>query len=92
MEAIWRAWEHLRLEPALGVSTWWLNHADPHMRLLMDKEGSLQEMRPRRPQAPTRPRLRSAPAHGTRGRNLRLEAISGHATQIRPGCSLGWNP
>ncbi|MDF9749621.1 DUF4913 domain-containing protein [Arthrobacter sp. ES3-54] len=24
MEAIWRAWEHLRLEPALGVSTWWL--------------------------------------------------------------------
>ena len=33
MEAIWRPWEHLRLEPALGVSTWWLNHADPHMRL-----------------------------------------------------------
>ncbi|MEY9776315.1 DUF4913 domain-containing protein [Arthrobacter sp. MW3 TE3886] len=32
MEAIWRAREHLRPEPALGVSTWWLNHADPHMR------------------------------------------------------------
>ncbi|MDQ0819407.1 hypothetical protein QFZ79_001702 [Arthrobacter sp. V4I6] len=31
--------EHLRLEPALGISTWWLNHADPHMRILMDKEG-----------------------------------------------------
>jgi hypothetical protein len=28
MEVIWRPWEHLRLEPALGVSTWWLNHAD----------------------------------------------------------------
>jgi hypothetical protein len=38
MEPIWRAWEHLRLEPALGISTWWLNHADPHMRVLMDKE------------------------------------------------------
>jgi hypothetical protein len=38
METIWRAWEHLRLEPALGLSTWWLNHADPHMRVLMDKE------------------------------------------------------
>ena len=43
MEAIWRAWEHLRLEPALGVSTWWLNHADPHMRILMDKEGPFKK-------------------------------------------------
>jgi hypothetical protein len=43
MEAIWRAWEHLRLEPALGVSTWWLNHADPHMRALMDKEGPFKK-------------------------------------------------
>lgn len=43
MEAIWRAWEHLRLEPALGVSTWWLNHADPHMRVLMDKEGPFKK-------------------------------------------------
>jgi hypothetical protein len=43
MEAIWRAWEHLRLEPALGVSTWWLTHADPHMRVLMDKEGPFKK-------------------------------------------------
>ena len=43
MEAIWRAWEHLRLEPALGISTWWLNHADPHMRILMDKEGPFKK-------------------------------------------------
>ena len=43
MEAIWRAWEHLRMEPALGISTWWLNHADPHMRVLMDKEGPFKK-------------------------------------------------
>jgi hypothetical protein len=43
MEAVWRAWEHLRLEPALGISTWWLNHADPHMRVLMDKEGPFKK-------------------------------------------------
>jgi hypothetical protein len=43
MESIWRAWEHLRLEPALGVSSWWLNHADPHMRILMDKEGPFKK-------------------------------------------------
>lgn len=43
MESIWQAWEHLRLEPAVGVSTWWLNHADPHMRVLMDKEGPFKK-------------------------------------------------
>jgi len=43
MESIWRAWEHLRLEPARGISTWWLNHADPHMRILMDKEGPFKK-------------------------------------------------
>jgi hypothetical protein len=43
MESIWRAWEHLRLEPALGISTWWLNHVDPHMRVLMDKEGPFKK-------------------------------------------------
>jgi hypothetical protein len=43
MECVWRAWEHLRLEPALGLSTWWLNHADPHMRVLMDTEGPFKK-------------------------------------------------
>jgi hypothetical protein len=27
----------------LGVSTWWLNHADPHMRVLMDEEGPFKK-------------------------------------------------
>jgi len=39
LTAIWRAWEHLRQDPALGASTWWLNHADPHMRVLLDPDG-----------------------------------------------------
>jgi hypothetical protein len=43
MEAIWRAWEHLRLEPAFGISTWWLNHAEPHMRVLMDTRGPFKK-------------------------------------------------
>jgi hypothetical protein len=43
METIWRAWEHLRMEPALGLSIWWLNHADPHMRVLMDIEGPFKK-------------------------------------------------
>ena len=28
---------------ALGVGIWWLNHADPHMRVLMDKEGPFKQ-------------------------------------------------
>lgn len=39
LEALWRAWEHLRLEPALGMSVWWRDHADPHMTALMSPDG-----------------------------------------------------
>lgn len=39
LEALWRAWEHLRLDPATGPSVWWRDHADPHMRSLMDSTG-----------------------------------------------------
>lgn len=38
LTAMWRAWENLRLDPALGISTWWLHHGDPHLRILMDRE------------------------------------------------------
>jgi hypothetical protein len=61
MESIWRAWEHLRLEPALGVSTWFLNHADPHMRVLMDKEGPFKKCAYDGHQPPRTPRLASLP-------------------------------
>ncbi|MGW1670283.1 DUF4913 domain-containing protein [Streptomyces sp. NPDC002324] len=36
--ALWLAWEHLRKDPALGMSTWWLDHADRHLRALMDPD------------------------------------------------------
>lgn len=39
LEALWRAWEHLRLDPATGMSSWWRDHADYHMRILMDPDG-----------------------------------------------------
>ena len=43
VEALWRAWEHLRLEGALGISTWWINHADPHMSILMAPNGPFKK-------------------------------------------------
>ena len=35
LEAPWRAWEHLRLDPALGMSVWLRDHADHHMVVLL---------------------------------------------------------
>ncbi|MBT1003965.1 DUF4913 domain-containing protein [Paenarthrobacter sp. DKR-5] len=61
MEAIWRAWEHLRLEPALGISVWYLNHADPHMRALMDTEGPFKKCAYDGHKSPRGPGLASLP-------------------------------
>ena len=38
LEALWRAWESLRLDPTTGMSVWWRDHADPHMGVLMDPQ------------------------------------------------------
>lgn len=38
LEALWRAWEILRLEPTLGMSVWWLHHADPHLAVLLSRD------------------------------------------------------
>ncbi|MEU1486419.1 DUF4913 domain-containing protein [Streptomyces sp. NPDC005752] len=34
--ALWRAFEYLRTDASLGMSNWWLHHADPHLGVLMD--------------------------------------------------------
>ena len=52
LEALWRSWEHLRLDPATGMSVWLRDHADHHLAALMDPDG-----RSRSP--PTRPVLAS---------------------------------
>jgi Domain of unknown function (DUF4913) len=38
LEALWRAWEFLRLEPGTGMSTWWVDHADAHLALLCNPD------------------------------------------------------
>ncbi|WP_254705801.1 DUF4913 domain-containing protein [Streptomyces vilmorinianum] len=38
LSALWLAWEQLRQEPGAAMSTWWLHHADPHLRVLMDPD------------------------------------------------------
>ncbi|MFK0294780.1 DUF4913 domain-containing protein, partial [Streptomyces sp. NPDC090442] len=47
LTALWRAWESLRLDAAMGMSVWWLQHCDPHLRALMDPNtGPLSACRP----------------------------------------------
>lgn len=42
LEAIWRAYESLRLDPTLGMSVWWRDHVDPHMNQLINPEGPFE--------------------------------------------------
>lgn len=39
LEAMWRAWEALRHEPAVGISNWLRDHADHHMSVLLSPHG-----------------------------------------------------
>lgn len=39
LNALWRAWETLRLDPGTGMSDWWRIHADPTMRALFYNNG-----------------------------------------------------
>ncbi len=44
LEALWRAWESLRLDPSTGMSVWWRDHADHHMPMLMDPNGAFASL------------------------------------------------
>ena len=39
LEALWRSWEYLRLDPGTGMSVWIRDHADQHMAVLMSPDG-----------------------------------------------------
>ncbi|MGE3194624.1 MAG: DUF4913 domain-containing protein [Microbacteriaceae bacterium] len=39
LDSLWRAWEALRLDGTFGMSVWWRDHADHHMRMLMAPDG-----------------------------------------------------
>ncbi len=55
LDSLWRAWEHLRLDPALGMSVWWRDHADPNMRALLDPDGPFAACRGQHSEYPIPP-------------------------------------
>ena len=46
LEALWKAWETLRLDPGTGASTWLLHHADPAMAALTSPTGTFRRCKP----------------------------------------------
>jgi len=42
LEALWRSWETLRLDPNLGMATWLRDHLDPQRAVLMGDSGPFQ--------------------------------------------------
>ena len=46
LDALWRAWEHLRLDGTTGLSVWYRDHADHHMRVLLDVDGPFKGCSP----------------------------------------------
>ena len=46
LEALWRSWEYLRTDPALGMSVWLRDHADHHMPVLFDPAGPFKGCTP----------------------------------------------
>lgn len=46
MESMWRAWEAGRQDSEVGGSLWFLNHADEHMKILMDPDGPFAHLTP----------------------------------------------
>ena len=42
LTALWQAWEGLRIaDDPQAMSSWWLHHYDPHMRVLMGESGPM---------------------------------------------------
>ncbi|GAA4108508.1 uncharacterized protein DUF4913 [Enteractinococcus coprophilus] len=45
LNAVWRAYEALRLDAATGLSVWLKDHFDPHMRALTSEDGPFGDSR-----------------------------------------------
>lgn len=48
LEALWRSWEALRLDPNLGIATWLTTYLDPLLAVLMSRSGPFAQCTPER--------------------------------------------
>jgi hypothetical protein len=63
LEALWTAWEAMRLDPTTGRAAWWRDYCDPTMNALCNAEGPFRACSDTQHQ--TQPNLPlSPPPHG----------------------------
>ncbi|HEY6795673.1 MAG TPA: DUF4913 domain-containing protein [Kineosporiaceae bacterium] len=48
LEALWRSWEALRLDPNLGIATWLTTYLDPILAVLLGRVGPFAQCTPDR--------------------------------------------
>jgi len=48
LDALWRAWEYLRQQPATGMAVWMRDYCDPHMVVLLSESGPFKGCEPTR--------------------------------------------
>lgn len=48
LDALWRAWEFLRQQPATGMAVWMRDYCDPHMGVLLSESGPFKGCEPAR--------------------------------------------
>jgi hypothetical protein len=48
LDALWRAWEFLRQQPATGMAVWMRDYCDPHMGALLSESGPFKGCEPTR--------------------------------------------
>lgn len=46
LEALWKAFEILRLDPGTGAAVWWRDYCDPTMSALCDSDGAFRQCSP----------------------------------------------
>ena len=62
LEALWRSWEALRLDPLLGIANWYANHLDQQLPILTGPAGPFADCDPTEHFDPPHPQLPHTPA------------------------------
>jgi len=81
LEALWEAFEVMRLQPAPSFSTWLRDHFDAHMRVLTDPEGVFWDCDADRDEHTAHPQWPSDPAPQGMFKPIKHAQIGGQAEE-----------
>jgi hypothetical protein len=62
LEALWRSWETLRLDPAIGMAVWFRDHLDHQLPILLGSRGPFAKCTAQRHDPPRPLPVETAPA------------------------------